>query len=138
MTAPLMSLLYVSTAAPGVEAPEVQQLIEAACRFNADHEVSGALLGYAGHFLQVLEGPADVVEALYGRIERDPRHHHVTLVHRGPITTRRFSGWAMRHVPLPQGHDRTVSGFLDELETQPSEDAAATALALLKRLSDAP
>ena len=50
---------------------------------------------------------------------------------------RRFSGWAMRHVPAPQGHDPTVSGFLDQLETRPSAQDANTALSLMQRLAGA-
>ena len=137
MAAPLSLILYVSTAAPGVEALEVQRILESACRFNAERRLSGALLAYAGHFLQAIEGPTDEVDALYRRIEADPRHHGVALVHRGPIEVRRFSGWAMRHVPAPQGHDPTVSGFLDQLETRPSAQDANTALSLMQRLAGA-
>lgn len=133
----LIQLIYVSTAAADTDEAVVQRILDVARRHNAAHGISGALLVYAGHFLQVLEGLAGDVNALYARIRRDRRHHHVVLVDFGPLTQREFEGWAMRHVPGPRGHDRAVTGFLDELAASPDTERAHTALVLMQRLASA-
>jgi hypothetical protein len=53
------------------------------------------LLYAEGNFFQVLEGPKDVVEALYDKIERDPRHNRVTQIISEPIARRSFGAWHM-------------------------------------------
>ncbi|MEM7363377.1 MAG: BLUF domain-containing protein, partial [Pseudomonadota bacterium] len=50
--------------------------------------VTGMLLYHEGSFLQALEGDRAVVEALYERIEEDPRLHH--------LMARSMSPYAMR------------------------------------------
>jgi hypothetical protein len=131
----LSSLMYVSTAAPGTDAAVVERILETASRHNPRRDLTGALLAYAGHFLQVIEGPQSEVNALYQRIERDPRHRNVRLLDFGPLARRRFDGWAMRHVPGPQGHDPSVMGFLSELTQGPGEEQAQMARALMLRLA---
>ena len=36
-----------------------------------------------------------MVEELFGHIERDPRHHQVTVVARGGLSERMFMDWSM-------------------------------------------
>ena len=133
----LTQLIYVSTAAADTDVAAVQRILDVARRHDATHGISGALLVNGGHFLQVLEGRAEDVNALYARIRRDRRHHHVALVDFGPLKQREFEGWAMRHVPGPRGHDRGVTGFLDELAASPDTERAHTALVLMQRLASA-
>jgi hypothetical protein len=133
----LSSLMYVSTAVPGTDAAAVERILQTAARHNPGRNLTGALLAYAGHFLQVIEGPQADVNALYQRIERDPRHRNVRLLDFGPLARRRFEGWAMRHVPGPQGRDPSVMGFLDELNQGPGAEQAQMARALMLRLAGA-
>ncbi|NJL94752.1 MAG: BLUF domain-containing protein [Anaerolineae bacterium] len=53
------------------------------------------LLYQNGYFMQVLEGEEADVDTLYAKISQDPRHHHVLLVTKEPITERSFGEWSM-------------------------------------------
>lgn len=57
--------------------------------------MSGLLLYCNQSFLQVLEGETEPVEALYQKIEKDPRHDKLRLLSRAPITVRKFPEWSM-------------------------------------------
>jgi Sensors of blue-light using FAD len=134
----LVSLIYVSSAAHGLGAADIEAIHRGAERDNARHGVTGALLCYDGRFVQVLEGPAAVVQAVYERIRADTRHRDLRLLIQGPTSERLFGQWSMRRVPEPDRRDRTVVAFLDQLQREPDVTAQAhTALKLLLRLATA-
>lgn len=135
MEEPLTGLIYVSQASPDTDSDAVEDLLQEATRHNGEHGITGALLSYAGYFLQALEGPDAEIDALFQRIARDRRHRQVVTIARGPVAGRQFPGWAMRHVPAPTGHDPAVIGFLQGLGAHPDPEAAQTARGLLRRLS---
>jgi hypothetical protein len=58
------------------------------------------------YFAQVLEGPAEEVDRVLARIERDPRHHDVRLLRTSTIVTRDFPRWVMGSV-VPADEQQT-------------------------------
>ncbi|MCF2871058.1 BLUF domain-containing protein [Octadecabacter sp. G9-8] len=68
-------------------------------RCNNRDGITGALVCRHDVFLQLLEGPADVVDAAFGRIARDDRHVNITQRASGPIDARMFGNWDMLHDP---------------------------------------
>jgi Sensors of blue-light using FAD len=66
---------------------------------NTRDNVTGALICRADIYLQLLEGPAETLEATYARILRDDRHLEVNRLVYEPVTDRIFPGWAMRDDP---------------------------------------
>ena len=95
MTSALIQCVYASAASRDFSTAELAELLAQARENNARLGLTGMLLHAEGSFFQVLEGPVDVVDTLYEKIERDPRHTHVTLVIREPIPQRTFDGWTM-------------------------------------------
>jgi Sensors of blue-light using FAD len=91
----LMHCIYASTAASTFKESDIPVLIEHARTANAERALTGMLLYIEGGFFQVLEGDDAVVDDVYGRIERDPRHSKITLIIREPIAARDFSEWTM-------------------------------------------
>lgn len=88
-------LIYHSqVTAPPTEA-QLQDLLEQARTYNQQHQITGLLLYSDGCYVQVLEGLAHEVKALYARIQRDARHQQVTTVQAGPVERRRFTDWRM-------------------------------------------
>jgi hypothetical protein len=53
------------------------------------------LLYKDGNFMQVLEGPYEVVTRLYSTISADPRHYGVLELIRQQIDERAFGSWSM-------------------------------------------
>jgi hypothetical protein len=68
-------------------------------RNNARDGVTGALICRGDLYLQLLEGPQEMVERAFQRIEWDRRHLEVKLLSRRNVTERLFPGWAMRDDP---------------------------------------
>ncbi|RZK54618.1 MAG: BLUF domain-containing protein, partial [Hymenobacter sp.] len=62
---------------------------------NAAHGITGVLLYGNDQFFQVMEGEATTVQALYERIQQDPRHGSVTTFADKDIAERAFPEWSM-------------------------------------------
>jgi len=92
----LIRLTYTSTAVEEFSEDSLEALTCEAAQRNETRGLTGGLLYCGGNFLQVLEGPEDVVETLYERISGDPRHTWVETVQRDRIEDRMFPDWGMR------------------------------------------
>jgi hypothetical protein len=55
------------------------------------------LLFKGGIFMQLLEGPKEAVQNLYGRIATDLRHNHIKLVVKRMTDHRIFDEWSMAY-----------------------------------------
>ncbi len=75
--------------------PELEELLTQARRFNQEHDVSGLLIYRGGNFLQILEGPIEVLTRLYSRILHDKRHTDIRLLLHATIEKRMFERWHM-------------------------------------------
>ena len=95
----LYRVLYCSrnclSGAPGTYAAEIEAILAKSRINNARDGITGGLLFNDGCFAQVLEGPADAVEATFERIQCDDRHGEVTMLETGPIPARDFADWSM-------------------------------------------
>lgn len=87
-------ILYGSIANAPFSDQELLALLDGARSFNRQHQLTGMLLYKNGAFLQLLEGPIGELEALYARIEKDPRHRSVSIILCGEAE-RQFENWSM-------------------------------------------
>ena len=62
---------------------------------NGELDMTGILTVKDGRFAQVSEGQERALRRLMASIERDPRHHSVTVFTDGPIEMRRSRDWRM-------------------------------------------
>lgn len=99
MSPALCSLAYFSRNAvlggPAELSAQIHDILLRARANNQRHDVTGALLFSDGCFAQVLEGPAESVEAIFETIQCDPRHAEVTILHLHPVAERSFGKWSM-------------------------------------------
>lgn len=91
----LQRVLYVSRAAPGVDLPQVYDIIRTSHALNPAQGLSGALVFLDGWFAQVIEGPAAPLDAAFTRICADRRHERPGLRLRCSALGRLFPGQAM-------------------------------------------
>ncbi len=91
----LSQIAYVSAAPGPLEPDEVAALLSQSRRNNVRDDVTGILLASRCGFVQVLEGPALALRALYERIEDDPRHRDIVMLHKGDVRLRAFPECAM-------------------------------------------
>ena len=109
----LQQLLYTSAAAVPFEQPAVDDLLEAARRRNQQAGITGFLLFDGSHFLQLLEGDARPLAALFdSKIAGDPRHRDVEQMIRQPIDRPSFSNWSMCYALVRDGAVKAFGGSM--------------------------
>ncbi|MBW8852284.1 MAG: BLUF domain-containing protein [Xanthomonadales bacterium] len=91
----LRQVVYASHERFPFEGLALVSLLSHARARNAAQGITGVLLYANGAFVQCLEGPSAAVDALFARIERDPRHGDVVLLHALPVARRHFGAWWM-------------------------------------------
>ncbi len=96
--ADLIQLIYYSQPF-GYDGPTLGGILVDARRCNERDGITGALVCRHDIYLQLLEGPADKVNAAYARIRRDDRHAGTNELVNRQIDARIFGDWAMLHDP---------------------------------------
>lgn len=106
-------LLYRSQAVAPMSDAELAALVDQSQVWNDQHNITGLLCYSKGHFVQVLEGAATDVHALYDRIRRDKRHHHVQTLSDYATDKRWFADWRMAFVNIETYEFYWLLGYLD-------------------------
>ncbi|MBY0520001.1 MAG: BLUF domain-containing protein, partial [Sphingomonas sp.] len=68
---------------------------------NLRDDITGALLCRHDLYLQLIEGPATMIDALFARISRDDRHSDVRLLLTDTVDARLFPQWSMLDDQMP-------------------------------------
>jgi hypothetical protein len=109
----LIHCVYCSAATRPFAAADLEQLLLLARQNNARLGVTGMLLYAEGSFFQVLEGPAETVDAIYSKIELDTRHSKMTKIIQEPIRQRVFDEWTMGFSAMSRAELETIPGTND-------------------------
>jgi hypothetical protein len=91
----LLRIVYLSQAKKEISEEDLRNILKTARAFNSEHGLTGILFYSFGYFLQVLEGPEEVLLRCYLKISEDKRHRQATLLHAAPIVFPMFSKWSM-------------------------------------------
>lgn len=94
-TSKLHEVIYVSTIAADAPLSVVADIAGKARIANEALHITGLLIFDGMHFCQQLEGNQKDVLALIERIQKDPRHSHMTVVYQGPLQERRFERFCL-------------------------------------------
>jgi len=111
----LVSLVYVSFATHDMSADDLNAILKTARTFNGAHNITGMLLYRDRYFIQALEGEEEAVDALYAKIQKDPRHTNVLTVEKKRVQERSFGDWSMGFKNLDQLMNKNIEGFTDFL-----------------------
>ena len=109
----MLQLVYVSTARPGAGPTGYQAILDVARRNNRRDGITGLLYADGKRFLQALEGPEAAVEAVFARIQADPRHRAIVLLSCRAVETREFGDWEMAHLTTAAERDALVERVRD-------------------------
>lgn len=136
----LFNLVYISQSAIPADTEsvtsEIESILNTSRTFNAQNNISGALMYSHGFFYQVLEGQMLALEKLMRRIERDRRHTNVQIVRFAPVDLRHFHGWAMALAGINPDLPESVKQLLvpsDQLET---DQQGLSLVKILRQLVD--
>ena len=94
------SLIYKSHCKSLANWDLVESILDSSNRNNPANGITGVLVVTKTHFLQVLEGPFEPLNATFERIARDTRHEGIQLISFTEIRERRFADWAMHGIGL--------------------------------------
>lgn len=132
----LVAAVYVSSATRHLSEDEIIGILRSAREHNEKSGVTGMLLYRDGNFMQVLEGPAGVVDSLIQKIKRDPRHQGIILMSRKPIEERQFGEWSMafRHMSKDASAENGYSAFLEPTFDDEADDETGEESQLVFRL----
>lgn len=102
-------LIYTSVPSKKLTGEEFIDLLTVSRKENEIHNITGMLLCLPETYVQLIEGPEDKIQQLYGNIVKDRRHHNVIILKEGTIEKRFFPGWSMgfdqRNVSLNKPDD---------------------------------
>ncbi|GGY72836.1 BLUF domain-containing protein [Pseudoduganella plicata] len=96
----LHQLVYLSESTSKMSSDDLIPILNQAKPNNAAIDVTGSLFYNGGWFLQVLEGSAATLTALYEKISKDPRHKNLRLLYNEPAEFRTFTRWSMNMTNL--------------------------------------
>lgn len=114
----MLSLIYVSTSVKLLNDEELLDILKVSRENNSSRDVTGLLLYKGGNFMQVLEGPDEVVEALFETIKADPRHKDVIVLSREQISNRQFPAWEMAFQNLDNPEVKNEPGYSQFLQDE--------------------
>jgi hypothetical protein len=106
----------VSSATHELTADDVATVLTEARANNERNGLTGALLYHGGRFVQILEGPKDVVLARFAIISADPRHRNVHKMREQWIPERQFPEWTMGFRAMSDDSVKELAGFEDFFE----------------------
>jgi hypothetical protein len=107
----LERLLYRSKATNTLGSLHLFNMLSEARSKNATLGITGHLLYTEEVFVQCIEGPPESIASLWESLQRDPRHHAIELLARGPLAQRRFSEWTMAFSSYPSLNRFDMPGF---------------------------
>ena len=132
----MLQLVYISSPS-GIVPGDVSAILAASRRNNARDSITGLLYADGSRFLQALEGPADMVEATYARIQQDKRHRALVILSRRTVETREFGSWEMAE-RRPGTDGEAFLAKIDRLikDASPSVRGTFEGLARVKRAAE--
>jgi hypothetical protein len=111
-------IVYTSTATYPFAEADLKQMLGHWRETNARLDITGVLLYSEGNIMQVLEGPAESIQGLFGTIAADVRHRTVVKLGDGPLQARTFSDWSMRFRSVDMADFNEFVGRLNQAPNQ--------------------
>ena len=118
----MRQIVYFSTAAGRQDAMTIAGVLAVSRNHNLREKVTGLLVAGGHRYLQIVEGPATIVDALMARIRADQRHLGLTVLVNRKIAARSFAGWSMAYFDEPRLDDyETLRQLIDRMRAEVPE-----------------
>lgn len=122
----ITSLIYVSTARPGLEHHDLLAIMSVAQSNNQRSGITGLILFNGFNFMQCIEGERAAAHDCLRRIERDDRHSGMTIISQREMPARQFNQWRMVGPSLPAQSDFADTDLSSLLYHQAVTEATRT------------
>ena len=90
-----------------------EKLLSNCRKNNSANKITGLLVSYRGIFIQYIEGEPQVIDELFEKIKRDPRHHSLIELDSGNQNNRQYSNWSMAFRKLDDKKAEKILGYSD-------------------------
>jgi hypothetical protein len=91
----LQRMAWSSVPSPSFSAARLGEIVAPARIDNQRNHVSGMLVFTGAHFVEIVEGEARELDALWSRVQSDDRHHGLLRHGCEPCGDRWFADWKM-------------------------------------------
>jgi hypothetical protein len=109
----MYQIIYRSTTPRHLDTEALMRILTRSREFNTRYGITGCLLYDGQTFLQLLEGPKDVVSILYERvIIPDPKHRDCELVAERQAPKRIFDQWRMGFYHMKMLDRQMIDGLM--------------------------
>ncbi len=88
---------YISTtsSSDGFSPLDIEDILTKCRKYNQLHQVTGVLVYHKTMAFQIFEADVSEVEKVFERIQNDPRHRGIIILHDKIIENREFPNWTM-------------------------------------------
>jgi hypothetical protein len=117
----MLSIAYRSSATAPVSEDDISAILLKSRANNRRLGLTGALMYRGERFIQILEGPDEVVRERFDLIAADPRHRDVKVISELQILERQFPEWTMGFHPVDSVSGTQLPGYEDILGRRGAE-----------------
>jgi hypothetical protein len=118
----LIHIVYVSFSEKELAEIELQELLTDIRARNYKQKITGLLLYNDGSFIQIIEGPKQVIHNLFDKIKIDSRHSNIVLLLDNSIKKRAFPDWSMGYYRITDEQGKKVPGYSDFMNADNSSE----------------
>lgn len=111
----LKTLTYTSLAQLDLSASDLEDIHRTARAMNGLNGITGLLIFNGTHFLQVIEGGEEAVDALVDNLRRDRRHTGFEIRDLSFVEERSFPDWSMELVRVEASYFKARESLGDRL-----------------------
>ncbi|MEW9799454.1 BLUF domain-containing protein [Alteromonas sp. CYL-A6] len=131
----LVRLLYASEVSSTFQPADIDHILQAARKNNAEQGLTGMLCFNSRYFLQCLEGSRTAVNHIFTAIMADERHARVVLLDYSELSERAFSAWSMGYIPEASMTAAIRRKYAGSDEFNPYQMSGESAYRMLKELA---
>lgn len=118
----IKTVTYTSLASVDLNSLDIEAIHRTAREANSFDAITGLLIFNGTHFLQIIEGDPEAIDALMDRIRRDPRHNHVEIRDERTIDRRSFPDWSMELVRVSASYFEAKDTIAERLPEATADD----------------
>ena len=109
----MLSIAYTSNSTSPMTEDDIAVILLRSRANNRRDQITGALMYRGERFVQILEGPDEIVRERYAIIASDPRHRNIRVLREQETATRQFPEWTMGFASVDSEAGARLPGYED-------------------------
>ena len=109
----MLSIAYTSSATEPMSEDDIAAILLKSRANNRRFDITGALMYRGQRFVQILEGPDEIVRERFALISEDSRHKSVQTIRELRLIERQFPEWTMGFREVDSSAGTQLPGYED-------------------------